>query len=190
MAVVKLAKAEFNYVMPVSLVGATVTGKPNFLAVAWFSRVNYSPSHIAVALSKDHYTTRGIVEHGTFSINLPGADLVARADYVGIHSGKSMDKSAVFDVFYGELETAPMIASCAICAECRVVQTVDLPSDKLFIGVEVAAYADERLIADGEPDATRAAPFFLATPPTAYFALAGAFADAWRVGNGYKGGEK
>jgi flavin reductase (DIM6/NTAB) family NADH-FMN oxidoreductase RutF len=33
----------FMYPMPVVLVGATVKGKPNFMAVGWVSRVNANP---------------------------------------------------------------------------------------------------------------------------------------------------
>ena len=43
-----MAKVGFNprttaYPMPVVLVGATVDGRPNFMAVAWFSNVNSTP---------------------------------------------------------------------------------------------------------------------------------------------------
>ena len=48
------------YPMPVSLVGAHVDGKPNFLAVAWFTMVSYKPPRIAIALGKGHYTNPGI----------------------------------------------------------------------------------------------------------------------------------
>ena len=34
------------YPMPVSLVGAVVEGKPNFLAVAWFTMASYKPPRI------------------------------------------------------------------------------------------------------------------------------------------------
>jgi flavin reductase (DIM6/NTAB) family NADH-FMN oxidoreductase RutF len=42
--------------MPVSLVGAHVAGKPNFLAVAWFTMASYKPPRIAISLGKGHYT--------------------------------------------------------------------------------------------------------------------------------------
>jgi flavin reductase (DIM6/NTAB) family NADH-FMN oxidoreductase RutF len=187
MAKVKLAGGAFSYPMPVTLVGATVAGKPNFMAVAWLSRVNYSPSYLAVAISKKHHTARGIEEHGTFSVNLPGRDLVVPTDYVGTYSGKEVDKSAVFDVFYGELEAAPMVEGCPLCAECRVVEKVELPSDFLFVGEEVAVYADENILVDGEPHVTEMAPFLLVMPPNDYVKLGEPFARAWRVGEGHKG---
>jgi flavin reductase (DIM6/NTAB) family NADH-FMN oxidoreductase RutF len=188
MAKVKLAAGAFSYPMPVALVGATVEEKPNFMTVAWLSRVNYSPPYFAVAVGKKHRTTRGLEEHGTFSVNLPGRDLVVPIDYVGTHSGDEVDKAAVFDVFYGELETAPMVEGCPLCAECRVVRKVDLPGNNLYVGEQVAVYADERILVDGEPHIAKLEPFLLVIPPTEYVVLGPAFAKAWSVGRDYGAG--
>ncbi len=190
MAKVKLAAGTFTYPKPVTLVGATVGGKPNFLAVAWMTRVNYSPPYLAVAVGKKHHTTRGVDEHGTFSVNLPGRDLVIPTDYVGIYSGAEVDKAGVFDVFYGELETAPMVEGCPLCAEYRVVQKVELPGSNLYVGEEVAAYADEAFLAEGKPDMTAMDPFLLAIPAKEYVALGEAFAGAWAAGEEYRGRAK
>ena len=38
--------------MPVVLVGATVDGKPNYMAVAWFSKVNSNPPMMMISLDK------------------------------------------------------------------------------------------------------------------------------------------
>ena len=48
------------YPMPVSLVGTMVEGRPNFMAVAWFTMASYKPPKIAVVLGKGHYTNPGI----------------------------------------------------------------------------------------------------------------------------------
>ena len=40
------------YPMPVTLVGALVGGKPNYMTVAWASRVNLNPPIMAVAVGK------------------------------------------------------------------------------------------------------------------------------------------
>jgi flavin reductase (DIM6/NTAB) family NADH-FMN oxidoreductase RutF len=185
MAKVKLEAGSFTYPKPVTLVGATVAGKPNFLAVAWVSRVNYSPPYLAIAVGKKHYTTRGIEEHGTFSVNLPGRDLVVPTDYVGIYSGAEVDKAEVFDVFYGELQTAPMIEGCPLCAEYRVARKVELPGGNLYIGEEAAAYADEDVLVDGKAHIAKIEPFLLAVPPGDYVSLGEVFAKAWSVGEGY-----
>ena len=57
------------YPMPVVLVGAEVGGRPNFMAVAWFSKVNYDPQMMMAAIGKRQYTGEGIVENGWFSVN-------------------------------------------------------------------------------------------------------------------------
>jgi flavin reductase (DIM6/NTAB) family NADH-FMN oxidoreductase RutF len=185
MVKIKIDDGDFGYPMPVTLVGATVNGKPNFMAVAWLSRVNYSPTYLAIAIGRKHHTTRGIDEHGTFSVNLPGRDLVVPTDYVGIYSGAEVDKANVFRVFYGELETAPMAEGCPLCAECRVVHKVELPGNNLYVGEQVAVYADEAVLVDGEPHAAACEPFLLVAPPGDYVALGEAFAKAWSVGEGY-----
>ena len=79
--------------MPMTVVGATVKGQPNYLAVAWVCRVNASPPMMGVALGKGHHTNKGIREHKEFSVNVPGADLIKAVDYVGLVSGEKVDKS-------------------------------------------------------------------------------------------------
>jgi flavin reductase (DIM6/NTAB) family NADH-FMN oxidoreductase RutF len=49
-------------------------------------------------------------------------------------SGRKFDKAAIFETFYGKLETAPMIKEFPFNVECRLVQTVDLPAEELFVG--------------------------------------------------------
>jgi len=95
--------------MPVAIVGATVNDKPNFMTVAWFSKVNINPPMMMIALGKQKYTGEGIKESMAFSINIPGKDLIKETDYCGIKSGRTEDKSRLFKVFYGETGTAPMI---------------------------------------------------------------------------------
>ena len=62
--------------MPVTLAGANAGGRANFMAVGWVTRVNAKPPMLAVGLNKIHYTPKGIRENGTFSVNLPHADMV------------------------------------------------------------------------------------------------------------------
>ncbi len=95
--------------MPVSLVGSIVKGKPNFMAAGWVTRVNSNPPYVAVGINKSHYTTLGLKEKRSFSINFPSSDLVVETDYCGLFSGRNNDKSGIFELFYGELKAIPMI---------------------------------------------------------------------------------
>jgi len=172
----------FIYPMPVALAGAQVDAKPNFLAVSWVSRVNYQPPLIAVALGKAHYTNAGINENKTFSVNIPGEDLVRLTDYCGLVSGRQADKSKLFEVFYGRLKSAPMIKECPLCMECRLVEKVVLASNELFIGEICAAYCDEKFLTEGKPDVRKLKPFTLTMPDNNYWAMGGLIARAWSAG--------
>jgi flavin reductase (DIM6/NTAB) family NADH-FMN oxidoreductase RutF len=178
------------YPMPVSLVGAHVGGKPNFLAVAWFTMVSYKPPRIAVALGKGHYTNPGIKENKTFSVCLPSEDMAEVTDYCGIVSGKNTDKSDIFDLFYGELGTAPMIGNCPLNMECRLVEIVDSSLNEIFIGEIVGTYTEERFLTDGKLDFKKMKPLILSQPDTSYWRLGEPLARAWSIGKKYKAKRK
>ncbi len=89
----ELAPGRVPYPMPCSLVGANVSGKPNYLTIAWFTMANPKPPYVLAVLNKAHYTNAGIKENGTFSINIPSVVLADRVDYCGLVTGHKTDKS-------------------------------------------------------------------------------------------------
>jgi flavin reductase (DIM6/NTAB) family NADH-FMN oxidoreductase RutF len=182
MAKISIGTNVFPVPMPVCLVGANVKGKPNFMAVAWFNRVGSNPVIFAAAINKAHLTAEGIEENGTFSINIPNIDMVPETDYCGIVSGRKKDKSGLFDVFYGELKTAPMISGCPISIELNLLQSVQLPSNTLYLGQVAAAFADESCLVDGKPDVRKIKPFVLTMPDNCYWALGELVGKAWSDG--------
>lgn len=143
MAKIKLGANVFLYPMPVTLVGANVGSRPNFLTVAFCGIMNPQPPIIYVALNKAHHTNAGIKENKSFSVNIPSAEMVRVTDYCGLASGRDTDKSRLFEVFYGELATAPMIEQCPINMECRLVQTLEFSIDEVFIAEIVQSYSEE-----------------------------------------------
>ncbi len=80
------------YPMPVTIVGANVDGRPNYLAVAHVGILNFStPQYISIGLRSTHHTVRGIQENGTFSVNIPSEDEVVEVDHSGMVSGRKED---------------------------------------------------------------------------------------------------
>ncbi|MFH1489801.1 MAG: flavin reductase family protein [Pseudomonadota bacterium] len=187
MAAINLGSTIPAYPMPVSLVGAHVNGKPNFLAVAWFTMVSYKPPRIAVSLAKGHYTNPGIKDNQTFSVCLPSEKMVEKTDYCGIASGKKTDKSDIFDLFYGELKTAPMIKDCPLSMECRLVEIVECSSNEIFIGEIMETYTEECFLTDGKLDFRKMKLLILSQQDTSYWSLGEPVAKAWNIGKGYKG---
>jgi len=178
----KLSTGPICYPMPCSLVGVNVGGKPNYLTVAWFSMVNAKPPYLMIALGKAHYTNPGIKENHTFSVNIPSVAMAEITDYCGLVSGKKISKATLFETFYGELKTAPMIKGCPYNVECKLVQTVDLPADDLFIGEIIAMYADEIYLTEGLPDLRKISPFVLSMSERKYLALGVEVGKAWEMG--------
>lgn len=172
--------------MPVVLVGAQVGGRANFMPVGWCSRANANPPMISCGIAKMHFTPKGILETKTFSVNIPSCSLLEKVDYCGLVSGTDVDKSKVFDVFYGSLGTAPMIRECPVTLECMLVHAVELPTNMVFIGEITGAYADAAVIKTGKPDFRVIDPLLLTMPDNQYWNLGSAAGKAWSAGKKLK----
>jgi flavin reductase (DIM6/NTAB) family NADH-FMN oxidoreductase RutF len=181
----RLEPGPFIVPMPTVLVGSTVDGRPNYMTAAFVGIANYKPAVIGCGLSPTHRTSQGIEEQRTFSINLPSPQQVAVTDYCGLHSGAKVDKGSLFETFYGDLETAPMICECALTAECRLLQTVTFAVDTLYLGEIVSVFADEGALESGELDWERVAPMLFTFPDRGYWRLGSFVARAWEVGKGF-----
>jgi flavin reductase (DIM6/NTAB) family NADH-FMN oxidoreductase RutF len=166
--------------LPVTLVGANVGGKPNYLPIAFVGVMDYS--HISIASAQAHYTNAGIKENGTFSLNIPSTKLVKETDYCGLVSGKKVDKSRVFETFYGKLETAPMITECPINMECKLVDTLAMSRHDIFIGEVVETYCNEDVLTDDTVDFTKVEPILFVINATDYWRFGEPFAKGWSVG--------
>jgi flavin reductase (DIM6/NTAB) family NADH-FMN oxidoreductase RutF len=175
----------FVYPMPMTIIGAVVDSRPNFMAAAWVSRVNFKPAMMMIALGA-HHTNLGIDANGAFSINVPDVSLLEKTDYCGIVSGKKVDKSKLFDIFYGSLPGAPLIKECPLAMACRLNQTVKLPFDTLYIGDVVEVYTEERFLTDGKPDVQKINPFTLTMPDNHYWRVGEMAGRAWSAGKKLK----
>jgi flavin reductase (DIM6/NTAB) family NADH-FMN oxidoreductase RutF len=79
-------------------------------------------------------------------------------------TGKTTDKSRLFDVFYGALPGAPLISECPVCMGCRLHETVRLPVNTLYIGEIIEVFSEERYLTAGNPDIRKIRPFTLTMP--------------------------
>jgi flavin reductase (DIM6/NTAB) family NADH-FMN oxidoreductase RutF len=177
--------AAFLYPMPMVLVGAVVERRANFMAVGWVARVNFKPPLFAVALGS-HFTNKGIEENRQFSINIPNAALMQKTDYCGLVSGSKSDKSGIFDVFYGELDKAPLIGECPVCMACAVTEMVTLPSNTLFIGEPQEVFTEEKYMTGGQLDIKKINPFTLTMPDNGYWSVGENIGKAWTIGKELK----
>lgn len=170
--------------MPAVLVGSNVDGKANFMAVAWAGVACMNPPMIAVAINKSRHTEKGIVENGTFSVNIPAAKDAVETDYCGIVSGSKEDKSKLFEVSYGKLGNAPLIQSFPVCIECEVRHTLELGSHNLHVGEIMEIHVAEECMSGGNPDIKKIDP--LVYSDASYFRLGETVGKAFSMGKGLK----
>ena len=169
------------------IVGTVVEGRPNFITVAHVGIMNHgTPQYISMGLGKAHYSNRGIKENGVFSVNLPPESLVAETDYLGMVSGKNVDKSGVFELFYGEMPAAPMIKACPVNMECRLERIVDFPTHEVFVGEIVETHADEAVLKAGKIDVTKVRPLLFDMASVKYYGLGPEIAPCWNIGKSMK----
>jgi len=189
----KLGGVNALYPTPTALVGTIVNGKPNFITIAHVGILNYGPGAegarelISIGSSVKHHSNQGIREHRTFSINLPGENLIRVTDYCGVVSGAKEDKASLFTLFHGELAGAPMIEECPVCMECRLVDVYEVKGYDVFIGEVVETYAREDVLTEGKLDLAKSKPLLFDMNRRKYWGLRPEpLGDCWRIGVDYK----
>ena len=184
---VKIRPSPYMPPMPTILVGANVNGKPNFMTISFCGGLQYKPPMLIISSGKLHHTAIGIKENQTFSVNIPSTSMVEVTDFLGVKSGKNVDKSNVFDVFYGELETAPMIKETPINHECKVKEILDFSRTHYFIiGEVVQTYVNEDCMTKGKPDIQKIDPIiFSSIKELKYLKVGEVVGEAYKSGNNY-----
>ena len=183
----KLDGINVLYPTPTVLVGAMVAGKPNFITIAHIGIVNHArPYLISLSMGKPHYTNAGIKQNKAFSVNMPSENLMIETDYVGLVSGKKVDKSKLFEIFNGRLENAPMIKECPLNMECKLYDTYDTPTHDLFIAEIVETYADESVLTENKVDLAKLRPLLFDMSSIKYWSLGEVTGNCWSVGKQLK----
>ena len=183
---IKIDKTLFCLPWTQALLGTHLNGKVNFMALDWMTRVNYDPVMFGICVNKRNASNAAIKETGEFSINVPTVDMVAVTDYCGIVSGNKQDKSDLFEVFYGELKAAPLIDICPINIECKLTETVELPTNTFFIGEVLNIYSRDNYLTDGKPDVKKVNPFLLTMPDNRFWSVGENIGRAWKDGVKYR----
>ena len=156
------------YPKPMTVVGAEVGGKVNWLVVGHTGIIGHD--RIVVSMSKSHHTNRGIKDSKKLSINLVSREMLPEADYVGSVSGASVDKSGVFDYHWGENGT-PVIDVSPLTMECNVVDIYETEGFDNFICSVANTYAaPDVLDSSGKLDYTRLKPVLFEFPTYSYLA--------------------
>ena len=156
------------YPKPMTVIGAEVNGKVNWLVVGHTGIIGHD--RILISMSKSHYTNQGIRESKKLSVNLVSREMLTKADYVGSVSGASVDKSEVFEYHWGENGT-PVIDASPLTMECDVVDIYETEGFDNFVCSIADTYASSEVLdTDGKLDYTRLKPVLFEFPTYSYLA--------------------
>ena len=156
------------YPKPMTVVGAEVEGKVNWLVVGHTGIIGHD--RVLVSMSKSHYTNQGIRKSKKLSFNLVSREMLPQADYVGSVSGASVNKSGVFKYHWGE-NGSPVIDASPLTMECNVEDIFETEGFDNFICSIANTYAaPEVLDSEGKLDYTQLKPVLFEFPTYSYIA--------------------
>lgn len=171
---------------PVLMVGTyDQTGKPNLMNAAWGGICCSQPPCVAVSLRKATHTHAAIVARNAFTVGIACETRMVEADYVGITSGRDVDKFAVTGLtpVRSELVDAPYAAEFPVVLECRLLQIVEIGLHTQFIGEIVDVKADTEVFGDdGFIDIMKIKPLIYDTSHKGYHGIGPLLGKAFSVG--------
>ena len=112
--------------------------------------------------------------------------MVEVVDYCGLSSGAEADKSSLFDVFYGDLETAPMVSECPLNLECRFSEVKELGTTSLIIGEITEVFTEKKYLTGDTPDCKKMDPMIFFMPGGPYYRTGEHIGDAFAIGKDYR----
>ncbi len=138
--------------LPVVLVSCCDNeGHKNVMTVAWAGTICSDPVMLSVSIRKSRYSYDMIKSTGEFVVSLVNEQLTKVTDYVGVKSGRDVDKFALegdlkLTAIPSEKVKAPSIAESPVCLECVVKDVLELGSHDMFIAEVVATNIDEEYL--------------------------------------------
>jgi flavin reductase (DIM6/NTAB) family NADH-FMN oxidoreductase RutF len=171
---------------PVLLIGTyDAAGRPNLMNAAWGGICSSEPPSVAVSVRKSRYTYENILQRKAFTIGIGSEGRVTEADYVGIVSGRDVDKFAAsgLTAVKSELVDAPYAAEFPVVLECRLLHTFELGVHTQFVGEIIDVKGDEEVFdEDGLLDILKIRPLLFDTSHRGYHGVGPLVAQAFSVG--------
>lgn len=150
----RLGPVERLFPMPCPIVVGGTTEHAGALAVAWINIVSSTPPTIAMGIRESRHTLELIQAEGTFTVNVPRTSQAVVVDYLGLASGRHVDKlsTAGLTLSPGAVVETPIIAECPFNLECRVTEQVTVGAYVVIFGEIVESHVDESVLVDPEGD--------------------------------------
>jgi flavin reductase (DIM6/NTAB) family NADH-FMN oxidoreductase RutF len=143
---------------PVVLVTTRWHGVDNVMPVAWNMPLSHEPPLLGIAVHPSRHTYDMIRFSEQFALNFPGRLLMNHVQYLGIVSGREVQKIDVtkLPTFKAQRVDVPLLEGCLAWVECAVEDILRLGDHHLFVGkvlavqVERDAFEEAWLLADDD----------------------------------------
>lgn len=137
-----------NPVPAVLISCADENGKPNVMTAAWAGTICSDPVMVSVSIRKQRYSHDIIARTGEFVMNLSTKKLAKVTDFVGVRSGRDIDKFALegemkLTPYPSRFVKAPGIEESPVSLECKVVQVLELGTHDMFIAKVLSTNIDD-----------------------------------------------
>ncbi|MFX1284468.1 MAG: flavin reductase family protein [Promethearchaeota archaeon] len=122
--------------------------RANIITLTLVGGFCWEPPIIGVGIGRSQYSKGLIDQIGEFVVNVPTTELIEDVEYCGLVSGKDIDKFANtnFTPVPSKHVKPPMIKECPINLECKVIMSIPLGSNVLFLGKVVCLHVDESIL--------------------------------------------
>jgi flavin reductase (DIM6/NTAB) family NADH-FMN oxidoreductase RutF len=129
---------------PVVLLTTSRNGRPNIMTMSWHTMIDFDPPIIGCVISSRNHSFSALKATRECVINIPTAELAPEVVGCGNHSGRTMDKFAVFGLTpsASSCVAPPGIAECYANLECRVIDTTLVRRYGFFILEVLKAWID------------------------------------------------
>lgn len=125
------ALAKIPYSVAVVTVG--LGGVENGLTVSWFSQVAFEPACLVFSISKTHYSTELLRDHGRFVLNLLSDKQTKVAAHFAKQSMLGEDKIDQFPTRPAKSDV-PILSEALAYFDCQVIQTVEVGDHLVVVG--------------------------------------------------------
>lgn len=164
------------YPEPAFLVASyTEEGKPNVMTAAWGGICSSNPLSLAVSLRSATLSHGCLLARKAFTVNIASEEMMRGMDFVGIVSGRKVDKFARtgWTAVKADLVDAPYIAESPVVLECRLSQVVEVGLHTMFIAEILDVKADRNCLdASGKyPDIEKVKPIVFDSGSKNYYGI-------------------
>jgi len=176
---------------PVLIIGTYgPDGRPNMMTAAWGGIASSKPPCISVSLREATLSYHNIKQTKAFTVNIPSEKYLKEADFVGMVSGRKLDKFKEIGLTpeKSRLVNAPIVKEFPYALECHLVRQVNLGLHTMFIGEIVGMVADSEVLSPNQlPNIERVRPILWGSfGSNAYYSIGNKLGNAFSIRNQLK----